>query len=438
MKRRDFAVLLLASLAPAGCGLFSGDKKDRLPGERISVLGLDRRYEPDPALANTGVTLPPPVLNPDWAEPGGNTSHSMQHLALPQSTSRAWRASVGDSSGRYTKVMSQPVVAKGRVFVMDGGVQVSAYEAATGNRLWQVDLKPEELRGNGFGGGPAFWNDRLYVSTGYAQVLALDPADGKVIWRKGLAAPIHSAPTVLDNRVFVVTVENELNALSVDDGRKLWSHNGIPEAAGLLGGASPAANQEVVVVAYSSGELFALRVENGRVIWSDNLASQRGPSAVAAMADIHGRPVIDRDRVFAVSNSGRMVAIDLRRGDRVWEQEISSSHQPWIAGEYVFVLANDNEVVCLTRKDGKIRWAAPLPRYEDEKAKSDPIRWAGPVLGGNRLIALSSTGEAMSISPLTGERGGSQPMSAGGYLGPVIADNTLYLLTDDADLSAYR
>src|SRR5207237_4407218 len=134
-------------------------------------------------------------------------------------------------------------------------------------------------------------------------------------------------------RIFVVTVENELNALSAEDGRKLWSHNGIPEPAGLLGGASPAADGEIVVVAYNSGELFALRVENGHAIWSDNLASQRSRSAVAALADIHGRPVIDRDRVFAVSHSGRMVALDLRRGDRVWEQEVWSSPQPCVTSE---------------------------------------------------------------------------------------------------------
>ena len=437
MNRRDFAALLLATLTPA-CSLFGGEKKDRLPGERISVLGLDHRYEPDPALANMPVALPPAVVNPDWPEPGGNTMHSMQHLALPDVTNRAWRTSIGEGSGRYTKVMSQPVIANGRVFAMDGGVQVGAYDAASGNQIWQVDLKPEKLLGNGFGGGPAFWNDRLYVATGYAEVLALDPASGKVIWRKGVPAPVHTAPTVLDDRIFVVTVENELNALSARDGSKLWSHNGIPETAGLLGGASPAANGEAVVVAYSSGELFALQVANGHVLWSDNLASQRGPSAVAALADIHGRPVIDRDRVFAVSHSGRMVSIDLRRGDRVWEQEISSSHEPWVAGEYVFVLANDNEIVCLTRKDGKIRWVAPLPRYEDETAKSDPIRWAGPVLGGNRLIALSSTGQAISVSPDSGKPANTQEMSAAGYLGPVIANNTLYLLTDDAELSAYR
>jgi outer membrane protein assembly factor BamB len=436
MNRREFAALLL-SLTPAACDWFQ-DKKQPLTGERISVLGLDTQFDPDPQLASVPVTLPSPLTNADWPQPGGNPAHAMVHPALPDKFARAWDTSIGEGAARRTRVLSQPVVAHGRVFAMDGGVQVSALDAGNGSRIWQVDLKPEGLRGNAFGGGPSFWNERLYATTGYAQVLALDPADGKVIWRQNVTAPLHSAPTVADGRVFAVTIENELNALSAEDGRKLWTHTGIPEPAGLLGGASPAVEGEVVIAAYTSGELFALRVENGRAAWSDSLASTRSVNAVSGLADIRGRPVIDRGRVFAVSHSGRMAAIDLRSGDRVWEQDIASSHSPWVAGDYVFVLANDNALVCLSRKEGKVRWVHQLPRYEDEKAKSDPIRWAGPVLGGNRLIVLSSLGEAVSLSPQTGEPFGSQSMSAGGFLGPVIADNTLYLLTDDANLSAYR
>lgn len=435
MNRRHFSTALLASLT--GCSLFEAKKKP-LPGERLSVLGLDNRLEPDPALAANAITLPPPTVNPDWAEPGGNPSHDPGHLGLAEKATRVWRTSIGEGSARYTRVMSQPVIAKGRVFAMDGGVQVSALDIRNGEQIWQIDLKPEKLRGNAFGGGPCFWNDRLFVSTGYAQVAALDPANGKEIWRHNVTAPVHAAPTVVDGRVFVVTVENELIALSANDGNRAWSHNGIPETAGLLGGASPAVEGDTVVVPYTSGELFALRVENGRVVWSDNLASSRGTNAVSSLASIRGRPVIDRGRVFAVSHSGRMVSIDLRSGDRVWEQEIASSHQPWVAGDYVFVLASDNTLVCLTRSDGKVRWIQRLRRYEDEKDKSDPIWWAGPVLGGNRLIAVSSLGEAASVSPFNGERLGAWEVSGGGYLGPIIADNTLYLLTDDANLSAYR
>ena len=436
MNRRDFAALLL-SLGAAGCDLFK-DKKQPLPGERISVLGVGGGVEPDPKLASTQVSLPAPVANRDWPVAGGNPAHAMNHLALPEQLRRAWDTGIGEGSSRYTKVVSGPIVAGGRVFAMDGGVQVSALDAATGKRYWRVDLKPENERGNAFGGGPALWNDRLYVATGWAQVVALDPADGKEIWRQNVTAPVHSAPTVADGRIFVVTVDNQLQALSVDGGRKLWSHNGIPETAGLLGGASPAVEGEIVIAAYTSGELFALRVENGRAVWSDNLASSRSVNAVAGLADIRGRPVIDRGRVYAVSHSGRMVALNLRSGDRVWEQQIASSHGPWVAGDEIFVLANDNLLVCLTREDGKVRWARQLRQYEDDKGKSDPVAWAGPVLGGNRLIAVSSLGEAVSVSPYTGEIVGRQSLSGTVYVAPVIADNALYLLTDDANLSAYR
>src|ERR1700722_3909556 len=383
MNRRQVVSALLASLT-AGCGLFD-DKKKALPGDRISVLGLDRKIEPDPKLASMPITLPAPTANAECPEPGGTPAHVMGNLALPNEVKRAWDTSIGDGSARYTRLLSQPVVAQGRVFAMDGGVQVSALDAASGKRFWSVDLKPKELRGNAFGGGPCFWNNRLYVSTGYGEVVALDPNDGAIAWRASVTTPVHSAPTVADKRIFVVTVDNELVVLSTDDGKRLWSHNGIPETAGLLGSASPAVEGEIVVVAYNSGELWALRVENGRAVWSESLASSRSMDAVSNMADIHGRPVIDRGRVFAVSHSGRMMAIDLRTGAHVWEQDMASSHEPWSVGDFIFLLANDNDIVCLTRNDGKVRWSQPLPHYENEKKKEDPIHWAGPVLGGNQL-----------------------------------------------------
>jgi|SRR5208282_2606067 len=437
MIRTVVVTLLLFSLGLAGCGWFDS-KKQPLSGERISVLSLDRQLEPDPDLAKIAMTLPAPVVNPDWPEVGGYPNHAMQHLSLPDRLTRVWKTSTGEGASRYTRVLSQPIVAKGRVYAMDGGVQVSAYDVATGDRLWQVDLKPDDERGNSFGGGLAFWNDHLYASTGYAQVLALDPADGKVIWRSGVGAPVRSAPTVSDGRVFVVTVENELVALATDDGRRLWVHNAIPETASLLGSASPAVQGEVVVAAYSSGEIYALTVETGRPLWSDNLAAARSVDAVSTLADIRGWPVIDRGRVFAASHSGRMVAIDLRSGERAWEQDLGSTQSLWVAGDYVYILANDNNLICLTRNDGKVRWIRQLPSYQDEKKKKDPIVWAGPVLGSDRLIVVSSDGEAVSVSPYTGEALGREEMSAGGYFAPVIADNSLYALTDDAELSAYR
>jgi outer membrane protein assembly factor BamB len=437
------AAVVLLVLTLAGCDWFSSifdesSGKKPLPGDRLSVLGLERRLEPDPALADAEIRLPDAVLNADWPQAGGRSNHAMQHVQLDGTLHQQWTTSVGDGASRYGEPLSQPIVAGGRVFAMDSQDVVVAIDAATGHRVWENDLEPEAAKDHAFGGGLAVAGDRVFVTTGYGQVLALEVATGHQVWRQQVASPMRGAPTVADNRVFAITVENRLEVLSAEDGHRLWTHSGLPETAGLVGAASPAVEGDIVVVPYSSGEIFALRVENGRPLWSDNLATARPLGALSTLADIRGRPVIDRGRVFAVSHSGRMVAIDLRSGERVWEQEIGGTHEPWVAGDYVYVLGNDVDLFCLMRQDGRVRWVHELPRYEDEKKKKDPIQWAGPILAGDRLIVVGSNGDGFSLSPYDGKPLGHTSFSDPVYIEPVVAGDTLYVLTDDADLVALR
>jgi outer membrane protein assembly factor BamB len=205
-----------------------------------------------------------------------------------------------------------------------------------------------------------------------------------------------------------------------------------------MGGASPAVEGDAVIAAFTSGELYALRVENGRVIWQDNLAAVRRIDAISDLADIRGRPVIDRGVVFAVSHSGRMVAIDLRSGNRLWEQDIGSQESPWIAGDFIFVVTSDAELICLSREDGRIRWVRPLPRFKNETDRKNPIVWAGPVVAGDRVIVVGSNREAFAVSPYSGEFLGIIQLAAPAYTAPVVAGGSLYVVTDDAELLALR
>jgi outer membrane protein assembly factor BamB len=433
--------LALAASVLSGCtwlGSLFEASKDPLPGKRISALNLDKTLTPDQSASAAPVLLPAPYENDAWPDAGGYPSHAMYHLALDSAIKEVWKSGIGDGANDYGRIAAQPVIARGRVFTMDALDVVSAFDAATGKRLWRLDPAPEDARDQTYGGGVAAAADRVFVTTGYGEVLALDAATGKQIWRKALSGPSHGAPTVADDRVFAITVDNQLQVLAADDGRVLWTHSGLPEPASLLGAASAAVEGDVVVVPYSSGELFGLRIENGRVLWSDNLATAQPLGALNSIADVRGQPVIDRDRVFAVSNNGLMVAIDLRTGDRVWEQDIGSTHAPWAAGDFIYVIANDLTLVCLRRQDGKVAWVRDLPRFRDEVKKKDALTWTGPVLAGDRLIAISSTGEALSVSPYTGQPLGLIEFDDPVFVAPTVADKTLYVLTDGADLIALR
>jgi outer membrane protein assembly factor BamB len=435
--RVGFGGLALVALATlAACG---DAPQKKLPGERLSVLLFDPTLKPDPELADQAVALTRPYVNADWPQTGGNPAHAMQHVALADVPKEAWSADIGEGSSDERRILAQPVVDDGKVFTIDAAGSTRAYRASDGHRLWRTELRPDDETGGGtLGGGLAVVGGRLFATTGLADVVALDAATGKEIWRRRVSGPIRSAPTVADGRVFVTTVESKTHALSADDGHQLWTHDGTSGTSSFLGGASPAVAEGLVVAAYSSGELFALRADNGRQVWSDYLPLPSRTSEADDLADIRASPVIYQGVVFAISNSGRMAAINLRTGARLWEQRIGGIQVPSISGDNVFIVTSDAELACLNRRDGRVRWVRALPRYEDEEKKSDPVSWTGPVLAGDRLLLGGTQGKAMALSPYTGDLLGEIDMEDPITIAPAIADKTAYFVTDDANLIALR
>jgi outer membrane protein assembly factor BamB len=331
------------------------------------------------------------------------------------------------------------VVAEGKVFVVDVKAQVTALDAESGERLWSVDLAPDYDEDDSIlGGGVAYEDGRLVVSTGFAQVVALDAKTGKELWRTPVTAPMRSAPTINGGRVFVVTVDNKGIALALSDGRLLWTHAGVEEVTSLLVGASPAVDNGVVIMAYTSGEVTALRVDNGVPLWSDSIIAARRTDASANLADIGARPVIDGNRVFVVGHSGLMVALDMRSGDRAWEVEMSGMSQPWVAGRYLFAITGESQLVAIDNTNGRVVWTLQLAPWVDLEDETDRIVWSGPTLASDRLIVTGSHGVLLSVSPYDGSVLGRVDLSSGVALPPAVANNTLYFLTDDADIVAFR
>ena len=133
-----------------------------------------------------------------------------------------------------------------------------------------------------------------------------------------------------------------------------------------------------------------------------------------------------------------LAAINLRTGRRVWNRNIGGIESPWVAGDYLFLLTNTSELVALSRQTGHIHWVKHLPRWGNPDNKTDRIMWTGPILTSDRLIVANSSSEAFSISPYNGQTLGRVEMPDGVTIGPIVAGDTLYFLSDDADLVAYR
>jgi len=232
--------------------------------------------------------------------------------------------------------------------------------------------------------------------------------------------------------------DNQIYSLKEEDGSTNWSQAAALEIAGVFGSASPAVGQGTVVAGFSSGELNAYRYENGRQVWQDQLQRTSISTSVSSLSDIDADPVIDNGQVFAIGAGGRMVALDITSGQRMWELNIAGLATPWVAGDWVFVVTSEDKLMCIYRQNGHIRWISQLPKFVKPKSQSGDINYAGPVLAGNRLILAASNGQIIQVDPATGnfqsQFGVGTPVS----LPPVVANSMLYIYDDQARLHAYR
>ena len=442
---KNIATLLAASMVLSACSLFSGgsskpkNRYDDEGRERISILTSTQYLDADSALSSLPVVVPAPYTNGNWSQPGGNTSNSVQHLSLDDTVSQAWRAKIGPGDRKYERIIAAPVAADGRVFAVDVEGDVTAVSLDSGNRLWKAELPTGGERSNvGYGGGLAYADGTVFASNGYGFIVALDADNGRELWQYEAGVPVRGSPTVAEGRVYAITHDNLMITLNAADGELAWDQVGIAETAGMLGAASPAFDNGTLVHALSSGELIAMRATNGRILWQDALTSSLRLTPLATLADVDAFPVIDRGRVYALSHGGRMVAIDMRSGERSWEADIAGVTTPWIAGNFGFIVTIDGQVLCIALGDGRIRWVTQLQRFLDQEKRRDLIKWNGPVLAGDRLIVTSSHGYALSLSPYTGDVLSGTKLPNGTNASPIVVDNTLIVQTTNGELVAYR
>lgn len=437
--RRAVTIAAMLGLL-AGCGIIGGKKggpKTPVVGDRVSILSNERGVEVDLTIADTPVSLPEAYVNDQWSQPGGSPSKAMGHLALGGSPSQAWSASIQGSTPK-ARLASAPVIVGGKLYVIDAGGDVIAMDAGTGSKLWTTPLPAE---GNGaalFGGGVSVVDNRVFASTGVGDVAALDAANGSILWKVRPGGPLRGAPTLANGHVYVMGQDNQVFALNQSDGAVQWTDSGTLQTTGVFGVAAPAAAQGTVIAGYSSGELTAYRYENGRTLWGDALSRTSISTAVATLTDIDANPVIDRGRVFAIGQGGRMASYELLSGQRLWEINIAGISSPWLAGEWVFVVTSDAKLLCVSRATGNIRWISQLQRWQKEKKKTKAIRWTGPVLAGGRLILVSTHGDLVYVDPASGAVQATVEMDRSMSLSPVVANNMLYILADDGRLTALR
>ena len=424
-----------AALVLVGCG----ERELILPGERLA-LDAEPGLAPDGPLGPRPIALAAPRDVAAWTHVNGTPEHRVVHPALGPLRGLAWSAEIGQGDTRRHRITATPVVAGGRVFTLDALAGVAAHDLS-GRPLWFADLTPPlERPTDASGGGLAYDGGTLYVTTAFGRLAALDAATGGLRWVQRLGAAATGTPTVRDGIVYAVSRDATGWAIEADTGRVAWQVAGLPDPAGFVGPAGPAVSERLAVFPFASGELRAVFRRGGAPAWRASVRGDRVGRSLAAFDDVTGDPVFADGRVYVGNATGRVAAFDPGTGDRLWTAREGAVGPVWPAGGSLFLVSDASELVRLDAATGSAIWRVELPGFTRERPSRRKAVFAhhGPVLAGGRLWVASSDGLLRAFDPRDGRLAGSVAVPGGATTAPVVAGRTLYLVSGEGRLLAYR
>jgi outer membrane protein assembly factor BamB len=437
--------ILLASLV--GLGVLAGcaDRELILPGERLGVRDILQNGDTEAdALANIAADANIPAItnNAAWAQSHVSPFARTTNAALSTNLTPIWSTSIGQGDKRRARIITDPVVADGRIFTIDSAGRVSATSTG-GEALWSFSLVPfRDDAGQALAGGLAYNDGRLYVTSGFGTLIAVDATNGQEIWSQKLQTTATGAPTVYGGLVYVVAGDSAAWAIEEQDGRIRWQADGLGDVNNVAGAAPPAVTETHVVFAYGSGAVLGAFRQGGLRLWNADIVGARRGFAIALVDDITGYPVIDGNTVYAGNHSGRVVALNVNSGERLWTAQDGALDPVWPVGGSVYFVSDLNELIRLNATDGTQVWSVDLPGYEPvrrpQRRRDSAYTNHGPIMAGGRLIVASSDGLIRSFDPASGELISQTEIRSGATTRPVVANGVLYVVSTNGVLHAFR
>ena len=433
------AVLYIGLL---GLGVGCSNSDPRLQGERELLDGTvfvetDARFLAEDL---PDLRLPSPQPVPAWTHQGGNAQHIAAHAELPSELTLSWSRRIGAGDGKRHQISAAPVAQGGQVYTLDSQSMVTALDE-TGTILWQRELgKSFDALKDASGGGLAVGGTQLFVTTGFGTVVALDTASGAELWTQDLASYGGASPTVYGDLLYIAARDGAAWAIDTSNGRIKWQVAGPTVAASHTGGPGPAVSAKYAVFPFGTGDVLASFRKGGLRSWSSGLSGARLGLASTQVRDLTGQPVIEGSSVYLASSAGRMAAVDLNTGLRIWTAKQGSQGHILVAGGAVFAVSDAGNLIRLSKDDGALIWSTPLPKFTKKSVKSRAKIHAhyGPILAGGRLILASSDGLIRQFNPADGTLITTVDLPSGAASAPIVVNGTLYVLNTKGDLLAFR
>lgn len=343
----------------------------------------------------------------------------------------AWQESIGNGVDKYYSQL-QPTADDEAVYVASRDGKVKAFSVDGGDLLWSKDFSDHESnelnRSARFSGGIYLAVDTLYIGTENAQVLAIDKSNGELRWLVDVSGEVIASPVYSNGLVVVHTSRGDLVALDSSSGEEKWTLNNKQPNLTLRGSATPSISQGGIVYGRADGFVAAALLATGQPLWQLPVARPHGATELDRIVDADMQPVIHNGIIYVLAYNGNLVAIDLLKGQQLWERKYSGYNDIALSGSTLYLTDYRGYLYAIDRNTGDEIWSNEQLAYRN---------LTGITVANEYIVVGDGEGYLHWIERDTGAFVAQQYLDSDGlYMQPFEARQYLYLQTRSGKLIA--
>ncbi len=335
---------------------------------------------------------------------------------------KRWSRSIGNGQGDGLYRLN-PLLADGVIYVVSEEGELAAFDADSGKLRWESELEIP------ISGGVGKYRDSLLLGGADGLVMRLSAEDGSEIWRQPVTGEVLAAPQSNGQVVVAQAYDGKLMAFDYETGDKLWTFSNDVPVLTLRGTSTPIIYNDFVIAGFADGKVIAVSLDSGSVVWEARVAIAQGRSEIERIVDIDGTMAVQGAELYVASYQGRIVALEMRAGRKLWQRNVSAVSGVSVGFGNVYVADEDGTVSAFLRNGQSIRWQNIELGYR-ELSRPTPI--------GSYVAVVDFEGYLHLLSQVDGVIvGRDRPDSDGARADMIAKGNILYVYGNSGELIAY-
>jgi outer membrane protein assembly factor BamB len=269
----------------------------------------------------------------------------------------------------------------------------------------------------------------LVVADNIAKYYMLNIETGELIWSKNNLASFNSQIKIYKDKFFVVDFSNTLRCFSLKNGNELWNvktQNSLIRSQKKL---SMVIVKDIVYFNNSIGDISAVDLNKGELIWQ--LPTQSSLVYESAFSLESSNIITDNKTLFFSNNKNQFFSIDILTGSYNWETKINSSVKPIMVGNILFTVSLEGYLFLIDKNNGNIlRVTDVFNNFKDKNRNK--VKPTGFVLGIDKIYLSTNNGRLLIIDIESGKTLSILKIDNKKILRPMIYNKNLFIVKDNA------